>query len=465
MLAAPDCAGGLPPRRETAQIVHMRYLALAADYDETIAAQGQVRMETFAALSLLRKSGRRTILVTGRELPDLRRVCPRLDLFDRVLAENGALLYRPQTGEEVALAGPPPAALVERLRGLGIPVSAGRSMVATREPHHAAALEAVRSLRLDLEVVRNNGAVMLLPPGVHKRSGLSVALSELGLSLRNTVAVGDAENDEAMLNASECGVAVANARASVKEVADLVLREHRGQGVEELIARLIKDDLRTVLLARHALLVGERRDGTGLRISPAARVLIAGPSGKATAAARLLAGVVAAGYQCCLVMDGRRVEGVPCVGSSGWAPSIDAVLRLLQRPNLHAAACLTAVPLRERPAFLDALLPRLQEMRARLGRPHWIVIDEAHQHFPRAAEPPPRTLQRGLGGILLLTAHPERLSVAVLQGVDTVLAAGDRPEETLRPFGQGRPEPLLEGEVLSWSNGQIEPLRVVAGEP
>jgi len=231
----------------------MRYLALATDYDETLAADGQVRGETLAALSLLRETGRRTILVTGRELPDLKRVCPRLDLFDRVVAENGALVYRPRTGEELALAGPPPPGLVEHLRGLQIPVSAGRVMVATRQPHEAAVVEAMRARGVETQAIHNKGAVMLLPPGIDKRSGLAAALEELGLSLRDTVAVGDAENDETMLAASQCGVAVANALPALKDAADLVLREPRGQGVEELIARLVEDDLRSVLVARHAL--------------------------------------------------------------------------------------------------------------------------------------------------------------------------------------------------------------------
>ena len=449
----------------TAQITQMRYLALAADYDETLAADGKVRGETFAALSLLRKSGRRTVLVTGRELPDLKRVCPRLDLFDRVVAENGALLYRPQTGEEVALAGSPPSGLVERLRASGVPVSAGRVIISTRVPHVAAVVEAVRALGVAVRLVFNKGAVMLLPPGIDKRSGLEAALAELGLSLRNTVAVGDAENDQAMLLASQCGVAVDNALAALKDGADLVLREARGHGVEELVARLLEDDLRSVLVARHALLLGVRRDGTELRVSPAARLLIAGPSGKTTAATRFLSRVVAAGYQCCLVVDDRRVEGVAGVGTKDRPPDLGEVMELLQRPDRHAAVCLTGVPLRDRPALLAALLPRLQELRARLGRPHWIMIDDAHHLFPDGPAPAAPSLPRDLGGLLLITAHPERLSGAVLQAVDTVLAAGDRPEETLRPFGGGRPARLFAGEVLSWSNGQIEPLRLATSDP
>ncbi len=232
----------------------MRYLALAMDYDGTLAEQGTVRPATVAALERLRKSGRKALLVTGRELQDLKSVFDRLDLFDLVVAENGALLYDPQTREEVVLAEPPPPQLAEKLRRIGAtPLGVGRVIVATREPYQVAALEAVRELGLEWQVIFNKGAVMLLPSGVNKQTGLLAALERLGLSLRNTVSVGDAENDHAMLAASECGVAVANALPALKDRADLVTRGARGYGVEELIDRLVDDDLRSVVVARHAL--------------------------------------------------------------------------------------------------------------------------------------------------------------------------------------------------------------------
>jgi hydroxymethylpyrimidine pyrophosphatase-like HAD family hydrolase len=66
---------------------------LATDYDGTLAHDGIVDDATAGALMAFRRSGRRLLLVTGRELPDLVRVFPRIDLFDRVVAENGALLF------------------------------------------------------------------------------------------------------------------------------------------------------------------------------------------------------------------------------------------------------------------------------------------------------------------------------------------------------------------------------------
>jgi HAD superfamily hydrolase (TIGR01484 family) len=114
----------------------MYFLALAADYDGTLAADGVVSEETFEALSSLKKTGRKLLLVTGRSLESLQRAFPRLKLFDRVVAENGALLYDPATEQERPLAPPPSLAFVDRLRERGVaPLAGGRAIVATGCPH------------------------------------------------------------------------------------------------------------------------------------------------------------------------------------------------------------------------------------------------------------------------------------------------------------------------------------------
>jgi HAD superfamily hydrolase (TIGR01484 family) len=452
-------------------LLRVRYLALATDYDGTLAEQGKVRPETLASVERLRKSGRRTLLVTGRELGDLKSVFDRLDLFELVVAENGALLYRPQTREEVVLAESPPPELAARLRERGAsPVGVGRVIVATREPHEIAAVEVVRELGLEWQVIFNKGAVMLLPSGVNKQTGLAAALSELGLSMRNIVAVGDAENDHAMLAASECGVAVANALDALKNRADLVTRGARGAGVEELIDRMLEDDLRSVVVPRHALLIGTRRDGSELKIAPAGRrVLIAGPSGsgKTTAATGFLERVMSIGYQCCIVDpegDYEGFEGLVEIGSAERAPTVDEILELLVKPAVQVGVNLVAVSLNDRPRFFASLLPRLQEMRSKTGRPHWIVIDEAHHLFPASWQPAPITLPRELGGVLMITVHTEKISPAMLEAVDIALAVGEASAETLRPLGRVPRVKLEDGEVLAWSNGKAEPLRLVPGK-
>ena len=93
----------------------MRYLALATDYDDTIATQGQISAEAVTAIERLRMSGRRALLVTGRRLDDLLVVCPNIEVFDYVVAENGAVAYEPRTREEVVLGKAPPAEFLQHL--------------------------------------------------------------------------------------------------------------------------------------------------------------------------------------------------------------------------------------------------------------------------------------------------------------------------------------------------------------
>src|SRR5690348_1128539 len=133
----------------------MHYILLATDYDGTLAHDGVVDDVTLSALDRLRASGRRLVLVTGRHLPDLSTVFPHLDLFDRVIVENGGVLYRPQSREQKLLCEPPNPQFLELLSERNVPYSAGRTVVATWRPHDAAMLAAIRDLGLDLQVIFN----------------------------------------------------------------------------------------------------------------------------------------------------------------------------------------------------------------------------------------------------------------------------------------------------------------------
>src|SRR5262245_3439313 len=247
----------------------MRYFVLATDYDGTLARRGHVDEPVWAAIRRLRDSGRKPVLVTGRELEDLLAICPHLDLFDRVVAENGALVYDPATKDVRTLAEPPPAEFAVRLKALKVtPISTGHVIVATVKPHETAVLKTINEMGLELQVIFNQESVMILPSGVNKATGLSAALKDMGYSPHNTVAIGDAENDHALLSACECAVAVGNGVSALKERADLVTKGAEGTAVIELIDGLLVDDLDRLSprLSRHDILLGTTPEGRDERL-------------------------------------------------------------------------------------------------------------------------------------------------------------------------------------------------------
>jgi len=445
----------------------MRYLVLACDFDGTLATDGTVRDETFAALQRLRESGRKLILVTGREIDDLLKVFPRIDIFDRVVAENGALLYRPANREHKTLGEAPSAEFVQALRAAGIsPLSVGHCIVSTWQPHESKVLETIRDLGLELQVIFNKGAVMILPSGVNKATGLEAALLELGLSPHNCVGVGDAENDHALIRLSECGVAVGNALPLVQERADWVTRGRNGDGVVQLIDKLIENDLTDLedRLSRHFIPIGTRADGEEVRLDPyGLAVLVAGSSGsgKSTFATGVLERLAGQGYQFCIADpegDYALFEGTIVLGDKERPPTVAGALEVLEQPNRNVVVNLLGLALAERPAFFARLLPGLQDLRSRTGRPHWIVVDEAHHLLPAPSDLVSVTLPRTLAGMMLITVHPEHVSPAVLGSIDVVIAIGGSADPTLRAFGEAvgeRPPATLPatagpGEALLW---------------
>jgi hydroxymethylpyrimidine pyrophosphatase-like HAD family hydrolase len=449
----------------------MRYLAFATDYDGTLATNGRAEEATVGSLERLKASGRKLLLVTGRHLPDLQQVFPRLELFDRVVAENGAVLYDPASREERVLGEAPKAEFLDALRAEGVQFEAGRSIVASWSPAETAILEVIKRLGLDYQVIFNKGAVMVLPAGINKATGLGAALEELQLSPHNTVAIGDAENDHTFLWASECGVAVANALPAVQEKADLVTRGDHGAGVVELIEQLLRDDLSSYdeRLVRSSLSVGVRKKGgaeegkSEVRIVPnRSSVLVAGASasGKSSAVAAILEECEERGYQFCLIDpegDFEGLAGAMVVGSASEQPEAKIVSKALESPR-SLVANLMSVPLPERPGAFAALLPHILETRARTGRPHWLVVDEAHHLLPTTWSPASSAIPQELGGTILITVHPGHVSPAALALVDVVIATGKTAGETLGEFARAAqiagarratvaPEP---GQALAW---------------
>src|SRR5438067_9347926 len=451
----------------------MRFVALATDYDETLADHGTVLPSMEQALDRLRASGRKLLLVTGRDLDDLLQVFRRVDLFDAVVAENGALLYLPARKHERRLAEPPPGEFALALGRQGVPITTGRVIVATRVPHETTVLEEIRRQGLELQVIFNKGAVMVLPSGVNKGTGLKHALTELRLSPHNAVAVGDAENDHVFLAEAELGAAVANALPKLRERADLVLRGEAHRGVEELIAQLLDDDLRAAAArsSRRDLPLGEDEHGQRVTLRPwSGPLLFAGTprSGKSTAAKGFVERLIDAGYQCCILDpegDWTEFERTVQIGEPRRAPTVEEIAHALELPGEQIVVNLVAVRHDDRPRFFSGLLPRIQELRAATGRPHWLIADEAHHFAPTLAQPAKDALPADLSGVAAVTIGPREIAHPLLERFEALVAVGAGAEELIADFCTARglpPAPsshraMEKGEALVWRTGRAGP--------
>ena len=448
----------------------MRYFVLATDYDGTLAHKGRVDDQTIASIRKLRDSGRIPVLVTGRQIEELLGVFPAADIFEAIVAENGALLYSPANRKEILLGDPVPNTLVALLRKLGVPISVGRGIVATTVPHDVDMLRAVRELGLEWQLIFNKGSVMALPTGVNKASGLKAALSELGFSPHAVAGIGDAENDHAFLELCECSVAVSNALPSLKERADWVVGGDHGAGVSELIDQLVENDLIGLesRLERHNIPLGFRRDGTQLSIKAyGSSILVAGTSGggKSMLTTGFMERLREKEYQFCIVdPEGDYSDlDVVVLGDQNHAPTPSEVIGALMYPDQNLVVNLTGMKWDQRPVFFEDLLPHIRELRAKTGRPHWFIIDEMHHLLPESRDPSP-LIPQSMHGLGLVTVHPEHVSRPVLQLVDTIVAIGATPDRTIRSIseilGQSAPEmgktELAQGEALVWKRGSGE---------
>lgn len=457
----------------------MFFVALATDYDGTLARQGRVDAPTREALRGVRASGRKLILVTGRDLPDLNRAFDALDLFDLVVAENGALLFDPAKKEEIPLSDPPPEALVARLRDRGVnPLSVGRTIIATWEPNEKIVLEAIRELELEQHIIFNKGAVMVLPADVNKASGLMKALRRLQLSAHNVVGIGDAENDQAFLSACGCAVAVDNALPTVKAKAAFVVADH-GAGVIELVRALTDNDLSSyrATVPRAQPILGELPRGGSLKITPFETLLVTGSSGsgKSTVVTALLEQLRELHYQFCVVDpegDYGNVREAVVIGNAKQVPDPREAIELLAKPEANLVINLLGIEPSERPRFLAKLLPDLAKLRAETGRPHWIVLDEVHHCLPAQWDLAPVTLPQELPAVIAVTVHPEAVARQFLAMVSTVVGVGEEAAAALEKFCKAtgrhgvqiatRPQP---GHVLVLRRDDREASLIKARQP
>jgi len=352
------------------------------------------------------------------------------------------VLYDVASGKEQLLGDPPDPHFIRSLEAHGVgPISAGKVIVATWEPHETAVLQVIKELGLERQVIFNKGAVMILPSGINKASGLKALLNKLHFSVHNTVAIGDAENDGAMLELVECGVAVSNALPSVKGIADFTTSADHGKGVMELIDILMKDDLKQIApkLSKHCLELGNHQDGSLFSINPyRSGILLSGVSGggKTTFTLAIIESLLRKSYQFCLIDpegDYLNLEGALVIGNETSIPPVEELIPLLKEPEQNMVFCILSIPLVERPVFFARFLMAFSKLRYDLGHPHWLLLDEAHHLIPATSGPDTQPLPEDFQNFILISTSPDRLSVQALSKIGMIMVIGNN---TAYPINQ-----------------------------
>jgi hypothetical protein len=208
----------------------------------------------------------------------------------------------------------------------------------------------------------------------------------------------------------------------------------------ELLDELIANDLDRMQgpAQKRLVPIGRRADGSLVTVAPyGPNILIAGPSGsgKSTVAAGIVERLMALAYQLCIVDpegDYGTLLDVLTLGDQRHAVSVSEVHAFLEDPKITLNVNLLGIPLADRPEFFGQLFPNLQAMRTRTGRPHWIVLDEAHHMLPAEWAPLDRALPQSVGEMVFVTVHPDHVASLVLSLVDVIFNNGSRPEATIQ---------------------------------
>ncbi len=449
----------------------MKLAAVAIDYDGTIAVNGAFDPGARDAIAQLRQHGIAVVLVTGRRLDDLRRVAGNLGCFSAIVAENGAVLYFPESGRHAIIGHAPSTRLIDALQRRGIDIIVGDSVIETDACRATSVLDVIRALEQPQILAFNRSRVMVLPPGIAKSIGLARVLSTLRLSIHNTIGIGDAENDHDLLDACEVGVAVEWGSPALRVVADEVIPGTGPADVAPYLRGLTHQlRLSAKQMGRRRLLLGHQHDGQPLHLAIRGRtVLIAGEpgSGKSWLAGLLCEQLILQGYCLCIIdPEGdygslEALPGVVLMGGDDPPPRARELAQALRYPDTSVVIDLSKLSHQDKQEYLRELLPLLAALRRQTGLPHKILIDEAHYYLsePEGAH----LVDAELAGYILVTYRVSGIDPHVCAAGDTVVIVTretDAQEQaSLRSLCDGSAERVPEGvfQDLSLSEAALLP--------
>jgi hypothetical protein len=156
----------------------------------------------------------------------------------------------------------------------------------------------------------------------------------------------------------------------------------------------------------------------------------------------LLEQITDSNLQFCVVdPEGDYAESpAVAIGDAKHEPRLSEIMDLLTNPDISVVVNLLAIEPAERPRYLAGLLPELSKLRIETGRPHWIILDEAHHCLPAKWDPAPVSLPQELPAAIAVTVHPDEVAPDFLKLVSTVVGVGDQAEEVIEKFCSARGE-------------------------
>jgi hydroxymethylpyrimidine pyrophosphatase-like HAD family hydrolase len=407
----------------------MKFGILALDYDGTIARDGVLDPDVKSAIAEARMRGIVVVLVTGRNLSDLKRLAGGIEFVDAVVAENGAVLALPN-GHTRLFGNPPPQAFLAELHRRGIQFATGECVVEADASSAQQILTVIRDLELPLVVLFNRCRLMILPQAISKGTGFRELLKILRLSPHNSIAIGDAENDHELLAACEVAVAVGWGTVALQRQADEVLRGDGPRAVAAYIRQVAKSTrLPHDKTGRHRIALGIADDGCPVTTSiPGRNILIVGDpnTGKSWANGLLCEQMILQGYCVCIVdPEGdysvlESLPGVLVLGGDDPPPDLPHVARAMRHFDLSVVIDLSHQAYNQKVRYLNALLPMLASLRRSTGLPHRIVVDEAHYFLqePNVKE----LLDFEQGSYTIITYRPSDLHPDLRQKVEYIIA-------------------------------------------
>ena len=267
----------------------MDYRLIVLDIDGTLTnSKKEITPRTKEALIKIQEQGVYVAIASGRPTPGTKKVAQELELArfgNYVLSFNGGRVVNCKTGEVVLDKTIPPemaGILCEEAIQHGVGIMTYDSECAlggteadqymelearinsielkkvghfkdyvdfpvnkclmTGEPERMAELEKILKEKYagSLNIFRSEPFFLeLMPKGIDKASVLKNFLPFLGITRDQVICCGDGYNDKTMIEFAGLGVAMANAREEVLNVADYITKSNDEDGIAEVVERFI----------------------------------------------------------------------------------------------------------------------------------------------------------------------------------------------------------------------------------